>query len=215
MSLPLRKRLKARMLFALVSPRVVSAVTGGPYHGTPSSVLIVRWPLWGFAAEAGGQTPFAPAWMCIACLASSRPSAVALTVSWSPLRRMVTAPAPVTWLVGTGPRVLLSGSPGGGGLAPAFAPVDAVGLLSPPPETSTTTTTMAIAATATAPRTAASPRRPRDGGGPDGPPGWDGAAGGVEAPSGATEAAAGIEAAGADAAGADAAGVETGNGGVE
>src|SRR5262245_37655047 len=111
MSLPLGKRVNARMLFALVSPVVVRAVTGGPYQGTPSRVLIVRCPLCGCAAEAGGHTPRAPAWMCIACLLSTRPWLATVTVRRLPLRRMLTSPDPVTWLVGTGPRVPVTGWP--------------------------------------------------------------------------------------------------------
>src|SRR5512132_949257 len=112
-------------------------------------VLMARWPLWRFAADAGGHTPRAPAWMCIACLPSTSPWAATVTARVVPSRRMAMSPAPVTWLVGTGPRVPLSLSPGGSAgvlLVPALA---AVGFLSLPPEvrSRTATTTRAPSAT--------------------------------------------------------------------
>src|SRR6185436_415682 len=108
-------RLNWRMLFGLVSPRVVSAVTGGPYHGMPSFVLIARWPPWGLAAVPGGQMPRVPAWMCIACGAGSRsPLVCTVTVASVPSRWTSASPMPLTWFVGTGARSLPSGTPGGG-----------------------------------------------------------------------------------------------------
>src|SRR4051812_25195983 len=102
------------MLLELVSPFCVSDVTGGPYHGMPSTVLIARWPPWRFAAVPGGHTPRAPAWKCIACAAgSSRPVVCTVTVASVPLSRTVASPTPSTWLSGTGARSLLSGMPGG------------------------------------------------------------------------------------------------------
>ena len=59
-----------------MSPLVVSAVTGGPYQGTPLLVEIARWPPWSRAALGGGHTPRVPAWKCIACWALSRPFAL-------------------------------------------------------------------------------------------------------------------------------------------
>src|SRR5919204_3989028 len=117
-------------------------------------VLIARWPLCRRAAEAGGHTPRAPAWMCIACLASSRPLVVPVTVRTVPLRRMTTSPVPVTRLVGTGPRGLRSLSPAGPAAVVRTAPAP-VFLSLPPEDTSTTAataqaTTMAAAAIATA-----------------------------------------------------------------
>src|SRR5271157_4341655 len=72
----------------------------------PSVVLIVRCPLCGRAAEAGGHSPLPPAWMCIACTSaasSSNPAVVTVNVATFPLRRTVAFPEPVTWLVGTSP----------------------------------------------------------------------------------------------------------------
>src|SRR6478736_5371495 len=108
-------RLNARMLFGLVSPRVVSAVTGGPYHGMPSVVLIARWPPWRLAAVPGGQMPRVPAWMCMAWAAgSSSPDVCTVTVASVPSRWTSASPMPLTWFVGTGARSLASGTPGGG-----------------------------------------------------------------------------------------------------
>src|SRR3954462_10006840 len=76
-------------------------------------VLIARCPLWRFAADAGGHTPRAPAWMCIACLPSTSPCAATVTVRVVPSRRMAMSPAPVTWFIGTGPSAPLSLSPAG------------------------------------------------------------------------------------------------------
>src|SRR5690242_20087120 len=130
------------MLFLLVSPRVVSDVTGGPYHGTPSSVLIDRWPPWFLAALPGGHTPFVPAWMCIACTLLSRPVVLTVTVTSWPLSRTFASPTPSTWFVGTGASWASSGRPVGlGGGESAFA-------LSPdePDEPRTTTATTIPAA---------------------------------------------------------------------
>ena len=55
--------------------------------------------------------------MCIACLPSTSPWAATVTVRVVPSRRMARSPAPVTWLVGTGPSVPLSLSPGGSAAA--------------------------------------------------------------------------------------------------
>src|SRR4029079_6800799 len=109
------KRLNARMLFELVAPRVVSAVTGFPYHGMPLVVLIARCPPCSLAAVPGGHTPRAPAWMCIAWAGGlSRPVVCTVTVASVPLRWTSASPTPSTWFVGTGARSLASGRPGGG-----------------------------------------------------------------------------------------------------
>src|SRR3954454_20801928 len=101
------------MLCLLVSPVVVSAVTGGPYHGTPLLVLIARFPLCRCAALAVGQTPLAPAWMCMACLPSNSRVASTDAVRRVPVSRTTAVPMPWTRFVGTGARLPSSRSPGG------------------------------------------------------------------------------------------------------
>src|SRR5512133_780761 len=108
----LGKRVKARRLFfGLVSPLVVSAVTGGPYQGTPLLVEIARWPPWSRAALGGGHTPRVPAWKCIACWALSRPFALTETLATLPSSCTTASPVPCTLLYGTGPRSLAARSP--------------------------------------------------------------------------------------------------------
>src|SRR3954471_16421778 len=54
----------------------------------PSVVEIVSLPLWGWAADAGGHWPWAPAWMCMACGAPlSRLLVLIVTCALSPSRR--------------------------------------------------------------------------------------------------------------------------------
>src|SRR4051812_45944922 len=88
----------------VVPPAVVSAVTGGPYQGTPSPVAMTWCPPWSRAAAGGGHTPRAPAWMCIACGESSSPLVPSDTVATSPLSLTTTSPTPLTLLNGTGAR---------------------------------------------------------------------------------------------------------------
>src|SRR3954471_16281544 len=144
---------------------------------------MARCPLWRFAADAGGQTPRAPAWMCIACLPSTSPCAATVTVRVVPSRRMAMSPAPVTWFIGTGPSAPLSLSPAGSAAVGLLAVLAAVGFLSLPPEVTSRT-----AATARAPSAASAitamlrpPDPEREGGGAAG----GGAAGGGAAGGGA------------------------------
>src|SRR4051794_17367824 len=163
-------------------------------------VLIARCPLWRFAADAGGHTPRAPAWMCIACLPSTSPCAATVTVRGVPSRRMAMSPAPDTWFIGTGPSAPLSLSPAGSaavGLLPALA---AVGFLSLPPEATSRTAATARAPSAMSAITAMlrPPRAERGGGDGAGAAGGgaagcadacvDATKGGVDAPDGAADA---------------------------
>src|SRR3954466_6559785 len=146
-------------------------------------VLIARCPLWRFAADAGGHTPRAPAWMCIACLPSTSPCAATVTVRVVPSRRMAMSPAPVTWFIGTGPSAPLSLSPAGSAAVALLAVLAAVGLLSLPPEVTSRTAATASAPSATSAITAM--RRPPDPGREGGGAAGGGAAGGGAAGGGA------------------------------
>src|SRR3954451_12029629 len=143
-------------------------------------VLIARCPLWRFAADAGGHTPRAPAWMCIACLPSTSPCAATVTVRVVPSRRMAMSPAPVTWFIGTGPSAPLSLSPAGSAAVGLLSVLAAVGFLSLPPEVTSRTAATARAPSATSAITAM--LRPPD---PEREGGGGGAAGGGAAGGGA------------------------------
>src|SRR3954464_1151117 len=98
----------------------------------PLLVLIETCPLWMRAAGAGGQMPWPPAWMCMACGCPLRSPFVSTeTVAESPRSTTVASPLPDTWLVGTGAVAPLKDWPAGS--AGVVVELDAVFLDDPPP----------------------------------------------------------------------------------